>query len=151
MSVLFGYSLEEILVQFQLVDKAELAGFLGIMALTMVIGFFVTRYVTQDATNNTAHKLQIIKNKERKQNLKQISMEEVARHDKREDVWIVIRDKGGIAYVYDVSSYVDEHPGGDSILSNAGGDTTEGFYGPQHPPRAFDVLDDFVIGTLIEE
>lgn len=31
--------------------------------------------------------------------------------------------------VYDVTPYVEEHPGGDAILNNAGGDSTEGFYG----------------------
>ncbi|CAI6010526.1 unnamed protein product, partial [Closterium sp. NIES-65] len=52
------------------------------------------------------------------------SKEEVARHNKRDDCWVIIKNK-----VYDLTSYVDEHPGGDAILNNAGGDATEGFYG----------------------
>ena len=52
--------------------------------------------------------------------------------------------------MYDVTSYVDEHPGGDAILRNAGRDSTEGFYGPQHPSRVFQILDDFLIGSLAE-
>ncbi|KAL6007672.1 hypothetical protein ACLOJK_033173 [Asimina triloba] len=31
--------------------------------------------------------------------------------------------------VYDVTLYVEEHPGGDAILAHAGDDSTEGFYG----------------------
>lgn len=31
--------------------------------------------------------------------------------------------------MYDVTPYVEEHPGGDAILNNAGDDSTEGFYG----------------------
>jgi len=31
--------------------------------------------------------------------------------------------------VYDVTPYVEEHPGGDAILNNAGRDSTAGFYG----------------------
>jgi hypothetical protein len=31
--------------------------------------------------------------------------------------------------VYDVTPYVEEHPGGDAILNNAGADSTEGFFG----------------------
>ena len=31
--------------------------------------------------------------------------------------------------VYDVTSYVEEHPGGDAILAHAGDDSTEGFFG----------------------
>ncbi|CAI7793373.1 unnamed protein product, partial [Closterium sp. NIES-53] len=50
--------------------------------------------------------------------------------------------------VYDLTSYVDEHPGGDSILNNAGGDATEGFYGPQHASRVFDQVEEFYVGDL---
>ncbi|RLM61411.1 hypothetical protein C2845_PM14G10390 [Panicum miliaceum] len=35
----------------------------------------------------------------------------------------------GDGTVYDVTPYVEEHPGGDAILNNAGGDSTEGFFG----------------------
>ncbi|XP_062094450.1 cytochrome B5-like protein isoform X2 [Humulus lupulus] len=50
--------------------------------------------------------------------------------------------------VYDVTSYVEEHPGGDAILAHAGDDSTEGFYGPQHATRVFDMIEDFYIGDL---
>ncbi|KAJ4789897.1 Cytochrome B5-like protein [Rhynchospora pubera] len=52
------------------------------------------------------------------------------------------------ANVYDVTSYVEEHPGGDAILNNAGRDSTQGFYGPQHATRVFDMVDEFYIGDL---
>ncbi|XAR53387.1 hypothetical protein NMG60_11021925 [Bertholletia excelsa] len=68
---------------------------------------------------------------------------EVSLHNKRTDCWIIIKDK-----VYDVTSYVEEHPGGDAILAHAGDDSTEGFYGPQHATRVFDMIDDFYIGDL---
>ena len=29
-------------------------------------------------------------------------------------------------------------------------DSTAGFHGPQHPTRVFDIIDDFLIGTLVE-
>ncbi|KAL5682497.1 hypothetical protein ACJX0J_008882, partial [Zea mays] len=50
--------------------------------------------------------------------------EEISKHSTRKDCWIIIKDK-----VYDVTPYVEEHPGGDAILNNAGGDSTEGFFG----------------------
>ncbi|PON39001.1 Nitrate reductase NADH dependent [Parasponia andersonii] len=68
---------------------------------------------------------------------------EISSHNKRTDCWIIIKDK-----VYDVTSYVEEHPGGDAILSHAGDDSTEGFYGPQHATRVFDMIEDFYIGDL---
>ncbi|KAL2898341.1 Cytochrome B5-like protein [Bienertia sinuspersici] len=70
---------------------------------------------------------------------------EVSLHNKRTDCWVIIKNK-----VYDVTSYVEEHPGGDAILTNAGGDSTEGFYGPQHGTRVFDLIEDFCIGQLVE-
>ena len=43
--------------------------------------------------------------------------------------------------MYDVTSYVEEHPGGDAILAHAGDDSTEGFFGyafiPFHALRAY--------------
>ncbi|XP_060206467.1 cytochrome B5-like protein [Lycium barbarum] len=71
------------------------------------------------------------------------SKAEVALHNKRTDCWIIIKDK-----VFDVTSYVEEHPGGDAILAHAGDDSTEGFYGPQHATRVFEMIDDFCIGDL---
>jgi cytochrome b involved in lipid metabolism len=49
---------------------------------------------------------------------------------------------------YDVTDYVEEHPGGYSILNNAGGDATEGVYGPQHPVTTFLLLEEYCIGRL---
>ncbi|KAL9268534.1 Cytochrome B5-like protein [Drosera capensis] len=71
------------------------------------------------------------------------SKAEVSLHNKRTDCWIIIKDK-----VYDVTSYVEEHPGGDAILVHAGDDSTEGFFGPQHATRVFDMIEDFYIGDL---
>lgn len=39
------------------------------------------------------------------------TMEEVAKHDQEDDLWMVIRGK-----VYNVTEYLDEHPGGDVML-----------------------------------
>jgi hypothetical protein len=136
----------------------------------------------------------------------------------QDDLWIIIKGK-----VYDITSYVEEHPGGETILRNAGcaargkarvrrrppprppraqradaqrrlcrawprraaahprrtrrgaahgarwplsparavtrrrlfaprsKDSTKGFMGPQHPSRVFDIIDDFLIGTLVPE
>jgi nitrate reductase (NAD(P)H) len=57
---------------------------------------------------------------------KHFTREEVEKHDKAEDCWIVINEK-----VYDATSVLDWHPGGQaSILSYAGrltSETTESF------------------------
>ncbi|CAN8245016.1 unnamed protein product [Cochlearia groenlandica] len=76
--------------------------------------------------------------------IKSYSKSEISLHNKREDCWVIIKDK-----VYDVTSYVEEHPGGDAILDHAGDDSTDGFFGPQHATRVFDMIDDFYIGELL--
>lgn len=47
---------------------------------------------------------------------KTFSLEEIAKHKEEDDCWLVIHGK-----VYDVTKYLDEHPGGPEImLSNSG-------------------------------
>jgi cytochrome b involved in lipid metabolism len=74
---------------------------------------------------------------------------QVAQHARRDDLWIILT-QNGVSKVYDVTAYVDEHPGGDAILTNAGDDSSDEFFGPQHPPRVHDMIEDFCIGTLLD-
>ena len=72
--------------------------------------------------------------------------DEVSKHKTQDDLWLIIDGA-----VYDVTEYVDEHPGGvAAIMKNAGGDASEGFHGPQHPSRVMDIVDEYKIGTLVE-
>lgn len=83
------------------------------------------------------------KNATSKEHQQFFTASEVSKHNTAHDCWIVIKNK-----VYDVTPYVEEHPGGYSILNHAGDDSTEGFYGPQHASRVFDMVDEFYIGEL---
>ncbi|KAJ6538470.1 FMN-dependent dehydrogenase-domain-containing protein [Mycena vulgaris] len=61
----------------------------------------------------------------------QISGKTVAEHNSRESCWIIVHGK-----VYDVTEFLDEHPGGSKIiLKYAGKDATQE-YEPIHPPDA---------------
>lgn len=74
---------------------------------------------------------------------KLISMRDVRKHNKEEDVWIVVNNK-----IYDCTEYLDLHPGGaDSILINAGEDSTEDFVAI-HSTKATKMLDKFYVGDL---
>ena len=45
-----------------------------------------------------------------------ISMEEVSKHNKKDDIWIVFYDK-----VYDLSKWLKYHPGGIDIIAEHAG------------------------------
>lgn len=65
---------------------------------------------------------------------KTYSGQEVATHDTRESCWIIVHGK-----VYDVTDFLDEHPGGSKIiLKYAGKDATEE-YEPIHPPNTIEM------------
>ncbi|KKZ63259.1 hypothetical protein EMCG_02379 [[Emmonsia] crescens] len=54
---------------------------------------------------------------------KEFTMEEVAKHNKKDDLWIVVK-----GVVMDVSNWLDEHPGGaQALFSHMGKDATEEF------------------------
>lgn len=54
---------------------------------------------------------------------KEISLEEVAKHNTKEDLWVVVK-----GVVLDLSNFLDDHPGGpSSLIAFAGKDATEEF------------------------
>lgn len=72
-----------------------------------------------------------------------ITTEELRSHSTRSDLWISIQGK-----VYDVTTWVDRHPGGDlPLLSLAGEDATDAFIA-YHPPSAWAHLEPFLVGRL---
>jgi cytochrome b involved in lipid metabolism len=79
------------------------------------------------------------------------SRAEVATHNKEGDLWLILETKDGKRKnVYDLSAYADEHPGGEIIYKNAGGEASEGFKGPQHPPTVWDLIPEYCIGWIEE-
>jgi len=69
---------------------------------------------------------------------------EVAPHSGKKDLYLVIHDK-----VYDTTKFVDEHPGGEEVLLDLGGqDATAAFEDVGHSDEAREILDGLLIGTL---
>ncbi|KAJ3373046.1 Cytochrome b5 [Allomyces arbusculus] len=69
---------------------------------------------------------------------------EVAKHTQRGDVWTVIHGK-----VYDISKFLDDHPGGEEVLlETAGADSTEGFEDVGHSEDARELLQKYYIGEV---
>lgn len=75
---------------------------------------------------------------------KLFSMQEASLHNSKDDCWVVIDGK-----VYDVTTYLDEHPGGDGvILATTGKDATDDFEDAGHSNDARELMKSFCIGEL---
>lgn len=80
---------------------------------------------------------------------KYYTLEEAATHDTYEDCWLVIEGK-----VYDITTYIDEHPGQENILEGCGMDATTLYEnrpmgsGTPHSEKARTDLEKYYIGEL---
>ncbi|XP_030381650.1 cytochrome b5 isoform X2 [Scaptodrosophila lebanonensis] len=75
---------------------------------------------------------------------KEITLATVKEHNKSNDLWIIIENK-----VYDVTKFLNEHPGGeDSLLSVAGRDGTKDFIDVGHSQDARNMMKKYYIGDL---
>ncbi|KAI0133655.1 cytochrome b5-like heme/steroid binding domain-containing protein [Xylariales sp. AK1849] len=75
---------------------------------------------------------------------KEFTYQDVAEHNTKKDLYVVIHDK-----VYDCAKFVDEHPGGEEVMLDVGGqDATEAFEDVGHSDEARETLDQLLVGTL---
>ncbi len=73
-----------------------------------------------------------------------LTANEVSKHNKIDDCWLIINDK-----VYDVTRYLGVHPGGPStIIPYCGKDATAAFADLPHSQSAVNLLQSFYIGNL---
>jgi len=79
--------------------------------------------------------------------LKRYTLEEVKKHTSSDSCWVIIHDK-----VYDMSKFLDEHPGGEEVLlEQAGKVATEPFEDVGHSTDAREMMEEYLIGELTEE
>ncbi|XP_020212890.1 cytochrome b5 [Cajanus cajan] len=72
------------------------------------------------------------------------AIEELSQHNTKDDCWILVDGK-----VYDVTQYLDDHPGGDDvILATTGKDATEEFEDVGHSKSARELMEQYCIGEL---
>ncbi|XP_034282597.1 cytochrome b5 type B isoform X2 [Pantherophis guttatus] len=72
------------------------------------------------------------------------TLAEVAKRSSDREAWLVIHDR-----VYDVTRFLDEHPGGDKVLlEQAGRDATESFEDVGHSMDAKEMLKQYLIGEV---
>lgn len=66
------------------------------------------------------------------------------KHRDREDCWVIVDGK-----VYDVSEFLEEHPGGDEVLLSATGkDATDDFEDVGHSDGARELMKKYLIGDM---
>ncbi|CAD8152664.1 unnamed protein product [Paramecium octaurelia] len=81
----------------------------------------------------------------KKNDLKQLTIDEVAKHNTINSAWIVINSK-----VYDVTKYLNKHPGGQEELMKGVGTDGTALFMQNHPwVNAHYLLEQFQVGFLI--
>ncbi|XP_057453652.1 cytochrome b5 [Lotus japonicus] len=70
--------------------------------------------------------------------------EDVVKHSEIKDCWLIIDGK-----VYDVTPFMEDHPGGDEVLLSATGkDATNDFEDVGHSDSARDMMEKYYIGEI---
>ncbi|KAH3672400.1 hypothetical protein WICMUC_004236 [Wickerhamomyces mucosus] len=77
-----------------------------------------------------------------------LTPEEVSKHSTKDDLWVVINGQ-----VYDLTTFLPKHPGGQKILLKYAGKDATKIFVPIHPPNALDVYlsEDAKLGPLVGE
>ncbi|GFQ00377.1 cytochrome b5 [Phtheirospermum japonicum] len=74
------------------------------------------------------------------------AFDNVANHNKKDDCWLIISGK-----VYDVTPFLEEHPGGDEVLvMSTGKDATTNFEDVGHSDDAQEKMKEFLVGRIDE-
>ncbi|KAK7292848.1 hypothetical protein RJT34_15702 [Clitoria ternatea] len=77
-------------------------------------------------------------------NAKTFTFEEVAKHNTKKDCWIIVNGK-----VYDVTPFLDDHPGGDeALLSATEKDATTDFEDIGHSESAIEMMHTYYVGEV---
>ncbi|KAJ9182395.1 hypothetical protein P3X46_006396 [Hevea brasiliensis] len=75
---------------------------------------------------------------------KVFTLAQVSEHNNPKDCWLIIDGK-----VYDVTKFLEDHPGGDEVLLSATGkDATDDFEDVGHSTSAREMMDQYYVGEI---
>ncbi|XP_077225300.1 uncharacterized protein LOC143858536 [Tasmannia lanceolata] len=75
---------------------------------------------------------------------KAFSLSQVSVHSSKQDCWVVVHGK-----VYDVTKFLEEHPGGEDVLIEVSGkDATEAFEEVGHSVSAVSMMSSYLVGVV---
>jgi len=75
-----------------------------------------------------------------------LTMTELAKHNTKEDCWMLIDGN-----IYDVTSFISAHPGGDTMLQGCGIDATSLYTGNGHSQTATAMLENYLLGPITNQ
>lgn len=77
---------------------------------------------------------------------RKLTRAEVSEHNSNKSAWIIIGNK-----VFDVTKFLDEHPGGcEVLLEKAGEDRTEAFEDVGHSTDAREMREQYYVGDIVD-
>ncbi|CAN7991855.1 unnamed protein product [Ixodes hexagonus] len=78
---------------------------------------------------------------------KTFTLADIEKHNEKNSAWLLIHNA-----VYDVTKFMEEHPGGEEVLlEQAGKHATEAFEDVGHSTDARELMKQYKIGDLCEE
>lgn len=127
------------------ISRELIIGFIIILIFGILVFFQLNR--KQDIGVSQTKEKPAVENQENKEP-KEFSKEEVFRHASKDDCYMIIEGR-----VYDLTSYINKHPGGMVIADYCGKDGTEAFNArgrekEPHSPRAREILKNYYLGEL---
>ena len=77
--------------------------------------------------------------------MNQYTLEDISNHNTENDCWICI-----YTTVYDITDFLNEHPGGKSLLLQVAGQDATEYFEELHRPEILDeIAEDYKIGNIL--
>lgn len=119
---------------------------------TVVVGGFLQKQASEEQNGEETIQTSHPNPKPSSQTNQTFTISQVAKHNNSSSCWLIIN-----AQVYDVTSFLSQHPGGAStILPHCGQEATKAFdtkdqsFGGGHSPSANSLLQAYLIGKLAQ-
>lgn len=119
----------------------------------LLTGFFIFNLIKNYQKENSSLPQNQLKTNQNTKDENQVyfTLDEVAKHNSKDDCWLLVRNN-----VYNVTSYIDKHPGGSKkIIPFCGKEATEAFMtqgkknkNKTHSSFAWQQLESLKIGSL---
>lgn len=129
--------------------KVTLITIIGFVVVVLAVYFFGVVLSPSLSAPNGVIKPPIITSNTIKQKITRklgtFTTSEVAMHNSATDCYLIVNNN-----VYDVSSYINMHPGGRRAITSRCGKEVTGIFASIHSNRAWDLLKNFKVGSVIK-